>query len=369
MVLAHQATVTVFGCDGSQWIIHGPGSKKSPVRMLEGAIGDLIDPPVATTYKARVGQAGSQYRGHKVEARNVVLHLGIFGNSGIDWARTDSDFRKAFRYDKDTTISVYTPMSGERTLKVRLEESPEFEEELDPHELQLARYTFTLIAGDPYWYSDTYTDEFTFGGDNWYGGGVIVDNPTDVDIWPKWVLQGQMKAILPDWNEDRKIVIPFMTEGTAAVIDTDPMEELITTTNNTLSWANMNGQFFMNPIPPYTSDTFVPVTIDPLPKLDLVLPRGWREYFSQKIQEWADSVGPAAVASATASDVAAVIRAAVVGATPSWLQPLGGTLVGALTLSYISARIAESWVNPSTIIGNSVQVRLVRRWSRPWGLE
>lgn len=369
MGIDHQATVTVYGADNSQWIIHGPGSKKSPVRMLEGAVGDLLDPPVATTYKARVGQAGSQYRGHKVEARNIVLHLGVFEKSGIDWARTDSDFRKAFSYHKDTTIGIYTQMSGERTIKVRLEEAPEFEEELDPHELQIARYTYSLIAGDPYWYSDVYTDEFTFTGMNWYGGGVHVSNPTDVDCWPKWVLEGQMKPILPDWSGDRTIVIPFMTLGTSGVVDTDPMEELITTNNDMLTWADMNGQFFTEPIPPYQGDTFVPVSVDPLPKLDIVLPPGWREYIAQRLQAWAENLGLTGVLQASARDVAAEIRAVITGATPWWLQPLGNTIIGHMTLNFITQKLTEAYFSVSNIAGASVQVRLERKWSRPWGLE
>lgn len=369
LALHEQATIFIDGVDGSEWCVHGPGSVGSPVRLLEGSVGDLVDPPVSTTYKARVGQAGSQYRGHKVQARNVVMDFIVCAADGVSWARVDSDFRKAFAFDRDTVIRVITPLSGERYLRVRLEETPEFKNEIDPHEQSASQYTYTLIAGDPYWYSDTHKDSFVFDGMNWYGGGVWVDNPTDVDCWPKWVLTDQARFILPDWDSQRTIVLPFMTQGTRAVVDTDPMAELITTENDVLTWADMNGQFFMNPIPGYTDRVFVPVSVDPLPRLDIVLPPGWREWIAKKLGEWATRLGADGVLKASAGDVAAEVRKVITGATPPFLKPLSDTVIGHLTLDFISQRIAEAYGSVANIAGATAQVRLERRWSRPWGLE
>lgn len=369
MGLVDQCVITLDGVDGSEWVIHGAGSKRSPVRLLEGSVGDLIDPPVSTTYKARVGQAGSQYRGHRVEERFIVLDVIVFGDSGLDWGRTDSDFRKALAYDKDARIRVTTQLSGERYIHVRLSEQPELNGDHDPGEQGAALYTLTLVAADPFWRSDTYTDEFVFDGMNWYGGSVTIDNPGDVDCWPKWVLDGQARAILPDWNEERTIVLPFLTGSNSAVVDTDPMEEMITTTNDVLTWADMNGQFFMNPVPGYTKPTSVPVSIDPLPRLDIVLPPGWREWIAQRLQVWATRLGVEGVLGASAEDVATEIRAVITGATPSWLQPLSSTILGRLTINYLTQKIADAYINVSNIAGATVQVRLERRWTRPWGLE
>ena len=367
MGLVDQCVITLDGVDGSEWVIHGAGSKRSPVRLLEGSVGDLIDPPVSTTYKARVGQAGSQYRGHRVEERFIILDVIVFGDSGLDWGRTDSDFRKALAYDKDARIRVTTQLSGERYIHVRLSEQPEFNNDHDRGEQGAAMYTLTLVAADPFWRSDTFTDEFVFDGMNWCGDTITVDNPGDVDCWPKWVLAGRGRAILPDWDESHLLHIPYLNGGDG-VVDTDPMEELLTTTNNTQAWAEMNGQFAMNPVPAYTRPTEVPVSINPLPRVDVVLPEAWSSVLCDGLMLWADEVGEEVATTATAGTLATQIRH-ILTTPPAGVPALSSQILNRLTVGYLTQQINATYGSVPNIVGTTVQVRLERRWTRPWGME
>ena len=360
-------TLTIDGADGSEWVVHGPGSESSPVRLEEGNVGELYDAPVDVTSKARVGQAGSQYRGHRVLERQIVLRLTSFAGSGLEWARVDSDFRKAFSYDRDSRLRVSTELSGERYLKVRMVQEPSINSEYDPHFQQVGRWEYSLVAYDPYWRSDTYTDEFVFDGLNWCGDTITVDNPGDVDCWPKWVIAGRGRAILPDWDASHLLHIPYLNGGDG-VVDTDPMEELLTTTNNTQAWAEMNGQFAMNPVPAYTRPTEVPVSINPLPRADVALPEAWRSVLCDGMMRWADQVGPEVASTATAGTLATQLRQ-ILTTPPPGVPALSSQILNRLTVAYLTQQINATYGSVPNIVGTTVQVRLERRWSRPWGLE
>lgn len=376
-MLADQFDLMLEGCDGSEWALHGPRSYFSPVRLEKGSVGDLFDAPVESTYKDRAGQAGSEYLGHRTLARVITLNLVVYSaeHDAFDWARVDSDFRKALAYDEDAVLRVSTEMSGERHIAVRLQEAPSFRGEIDPHENGISQYGVTLIAYDPYWKSDTYTDEYEFDGLNWYGDGVWIDNPGDVLCWPKWVLTSPAKFILPDHSfkpdedAERTLVIPFQPEGRTAVVDTDPLEEMITANDDTQLWAEMGGQFFDHPIPPRQPRTFLPVSVDPLPNLPLVLPDGWKEYLSGKVAEWVREMGAEEAWKVGPGEMARFIHQVIIDDTPSWLQPISDNIITRMAVDFIAEMIDNTYGKVANLAGATAQIRLERRWSRPWGQE
>lgn len=373
-MLADQAKVTIVGVDGSRWVVHGPGSTRSPVRLLEGNLGDILDAPVTTTYKRRAGQAGTTFRGVSVQERIMVFPMLIFGDDMVELSRVDSDFRRALSYEDEFHVEVETAISGTRRLAVRLQESPELKNVFDPHETGHYDYTFTLLAADPYWTGIEHTSEFVFDGLNWYGDTVTFRNHGDVHLWPKWVLTAPAKFILPDPNFkkgelDKKIVLPFQPLGRDVLVDTDPLEELITSSDDTLLWAEMGGQFFENPVPPHTMPTEVEVAVDPLPNLPVVLPDGWKEYIAQEINRWAKALGQEELFQRTPEDVATEIRDIVRGSPPDFLKPLSDAILDVLNFDFIVDRFVEAWGSLNNMAGATAQVRLQERWSRPWGGE
>lgn len=74
--------LTVMGCDGSVWPIHGPESWGRSVRLMEGDMGEFYEPPIKTVHKARVGQPGSSYVGSKTMERHVVLNVDFSARIG-----------------------------------------------------------------------------------------------------------------------------------------------------------------------------------------------------------------------------------------------------------------------------------------------
>lgn len=376
MGFADSVDVMLHGADGSYWNISGPRSAHSQVVMIEGGVGDLFDAPATTHFKPRAGQSGTTYRGFRMEERNIVLRVLIFADSSVEWARVDSDFRRALDYDRQSELIVRSSMSGERRLKVRLAEAPAYQWDKDPNYHAAALTEFVVVAEDPFWYSGHEHDEFVFDGLNWYGGNVTVSNPGDVPVWPKWVLTAPAKFILPDVSfrddaeKDRTIVLPFQPLGREVLVDTDPLEELITANDDTLLWAEMGGQFFQNPIPPRTPPTQIPVSIDPLPNLPVVLPPGWREWIAGRINEWAKRLGKEELFRRTPEDIAKVVHDTLYDKNrPQWLKDIGDPILDFLNVDYIAGRIINAWGQTNNMAGATAQVRVDHKWSRPWGME
>lgn len=376
-MIDEQVKLVVEGVDGSQWVIHGPGSGASPVRLLAGDVGELVDAPFSTTYQPVSGRPGSSFRAVTFPERNVVLNLNIAGDSGDSWARVDSRFRQALSPEEPARLVAITPQSGRRWLNVRLAEHPQLKNSLDPHEQANAVMQYVLVAGDPYWYSQELRDEFVFDGSNWVGGGVTVANPGDVPAWPKWVLTAPAKFGLPDVDLstpvdarlDRFVYLPFQPTGREVVVDADPFEELIATTDGTLLWAQMNGQFFENPIPPRTTDTVLPVYVDPFPLFPFDIPATWRIWIAEKLSELVALVGLEEVLAMTPEDVGTRIAEWLAGVRPDWLDPILPETIDALTADAIARVIRETYGRFGNIAGATAQVRIQPRWTRPWGME
>lgn len=362
--------IHVVGADGRRWHVHGPGSADSPVRMLAGDVGDLVDAPLESTYKARVGQAGSSYLAHRWLERNVVLRVHIHGD---DWWEAESRFTRGLRPDADAFIEVTTARWGTRRLRVRLAETITGDYELDPHVREGVSKQIVLRAADPWWHGLEHRDEFVFTGTNWAGGSVTVDNPGDVPAWPRWVLTSPAKFGLPDipigaeHDQDRMVYLPFQPNGRDVLVDTDPLEEMIVASDGTLMWAQMNGQFFQNPIPPLTPETRLPVYVDPFPLLPIPLPASWRMWIAVKLRQLAELVGADRLLAMTPEEFAAKVTGWLKGKTPEWIDPVNPDLLAELTADVIARLIRETYGRLTNIAGATAQVRVDRRWQRPWG--
>lgn len=361
----------IYGADGSQWPVHGKPSWGRDVRLKEGTLGEFYDAPLSTTYKARAGQPGAQYRGFRYLERHVVLNL-VFYNS--DWQPLLSRIKRAFAPDRDAQLAVRTPHAGERRLTVRLEEAPKYADGRDPFSRQFAEVQFVLIAADPLWTEPVqYTDEFVFNGSNWAGEGLVVENPTDTPVWPKWVMTAPAKFGIPDiaigqeYDQDRMLWLPFQPTNRASVlVDTDPGEELITANDGTLLWAKMNGQFPQHPIPPFTPPTVVPVAVDPFPLLPFDLPTSWRMWIGEKLRELVRFMGLEDFLALTPEDIGRKVSDWMKGVTPDWLEPIHPDLIAEFTGSFIAKLIRETYGRIGNIAGATCQVRLDRRWQHPW---
>lgn len=368
------AAVTLTGVDGSVWHLAGSDAWGAPVQVRESSLGDLLDVPVNTSRKSVVGKPGTKFLGSRMLERNISLPVLVQGSSMEAFAEADSGFRKALDYEEPARLSVVTEESGERWIDVRLSEQFSFEGEYDPHLDFRAAYTVSLVADDPLWRSETAHSEFVFNGINWYGGTVRVSNPTDVPVWPKWVLTSPAKWILPDpdvkgGDLSRTIVLPFQKLGHNVVVDTDPTVEMVTDTQNALLWAQMGGQFFNFYIPPRTGPIDIPVAVDPLPMMGTWIPDEGRRWIAARMAEFAKATGLAGVLALTPQQLGAMIAKWIRDLTPDWIEGLTDWLLPVLSAENIANAIVNAWGNVSNLAGATAQVRLERQWTRPWGLE
>lgn len=182
--------------------------------------GAFFDPPVKAVYEEPGNYPGSRYLNHRVLRRDITFGVEILNDatSGSNsWLSRDSQWRKAWAFDRDCILSVTTLESGTRKLKLRLLESPEVDMKYEPQMMPINRTLMTCVAQDPFWYQDDVvytattatdtsfdpnalalpwpwpkttlpTEDLTITVNPSDGKGGL--NPTDQYIFPKWTVPG-----------------------------------------------------------------------------------------------------------------------------------------------------------------------------------
>lgn len=282
------AMITVTGVDGSLWTIAGQGRGREGVELATSPSG-LYDAPVTTIWNQSAFQIGSSFGGYRTNKRDVVFAVNIIQAAGQSWEAVDSAWRKAWAYDRDSTLTITTDY-GTRSLKLRMSEQPDFKPDKDPHLKMHSKVVMTCVAGNPWWVESDVTSIWTStidttGPDVSQHGTVGIANPTDQPMWLKWVCTAPGRWTLPDFswnptenNATRTINLPTVGAGQDLTVDTDPMEEMIVAADGSQIWALMNGVSFLYPVPAYTPATDVPVTVTGAPagaSVLVVQPRNW----------------------------------------------------------------------------------------------
>lgn len=179
--------------------------------------GAFFDPPVKAVYEEPGNYPGARYLNHRVLRRDIVFGVEILNDARFgpgSWLSRDSEWRKAWAYDRDCKLFVTTEESGTRWLKLRLLESPETDMFIDPQMRSVNRTYMTCIAADPFWYEDDAVYSAVTQSDTSFDPNALqlpwpfpqnelpterivieVDgchglNPTDQYIFPKWTIPG-----------------------------------------------------------------------------------------------------------------------------------------------------------------------------------
>ncbi|AOZ61268.1 minor tail protein [Mycobacterium phage DarthPhader] len=298
--------------------------------------GCFYDPPVKVVIEEPGNYPGARYLNHRILKRDIVFGVQILNDSKIgpkSWLSRDSEWRKAWAFNRVCKLYVTTPDSGTRYLHLALFESPKVEMKTDPRGNSINLTVMSCIAYDPFWYEDdkvisvkTKTDTrftpqlidlpgewpweklpqetLTIKVDRSQGGL----NPTDQYIFPKWAVPGSTEQIpefpwpfppgidipwekapftqfvIPDYSfedpefENRRLKTPGLIYGENCIIDTDRREEQIASESGSQVWARMNGVRFRNGIPPYTEGREFVIEASgcaPGQIISLRLPRPW----------------------------------------------------------------------------------------------
>ena len=182
----------------------------------------LYDPPVKVVYEEPGNYPGARFLNARILRRDIVFGVEILNDGSIgpnSWLSRDSEWRKAWAFDRDCKLYVTTPDSGTRYLKLRLGESPEIEMYHDPKLGRVNRAGMICISGDPFWYEDDVvysavteedttfdpnplpwpwpqaelpTETLTIEVDPSDGRGGL--NPTDQPVFLKWTVPGSTEA-------------------------------------------------------------------------------------------------------------------------------------------------------------------------------
>lgn len=268
---------------GRVWHIHGDNAGAEGVGLLEGADG-LWEAPIKSVWMQGAFQEGATYLGFKTEPLDVVLPIGIRGETYAEWARTDSMFRHDLG-DPDTEFSlVAISASGRRELKLRLTDSPVSVRATDPSVDHYTRLVVQARAGWPRWEGLAEASGHTFPTGSGTGS-VTVSNPTDTWLYLLWVCDAPGKWVLPDfsWRDDqwhdRIITTPSLSAAEALTIDTYPANESYVAANGSNIAGRFGGVEFLFPIPPHTPLTQLPVKLtggQPGASVMVRMPRNWR---------------------------------------------------------------------------------------------
>lgn len=320
--------VELEGVNGEWFTLTGPAAGDEGVHLGTDVKG-IYEPPVKVVYEEPGNYPGSRFLSYRILRRDIVFKVLILNDKHNSWLSRDSEWRKAWAYDRDCKLYVTTEESGTRYLKCRLNEAPEVSLASDPNDLTLNECVMSVVSGDPFWYEDDVvypvktkkdtrfnptttvasslpTEQLSITVDPYDARGGL--NPTDQFIWLKWTLPGSTQQIpglpwpfpantpipweqapftqfvIPDYSfEDvtkatRRITTPGLIIGEDCVVDTDPRVEQFTSASGSQVWARTNGVRFQYPVPPYTRDKKFDLTVSGCPPgqfITLRIPRPW----------------------------------------------------------------------------------------------
>ena len=315
------STDTIVELEGVNGELFNLTTGDQGVYLAEDVEGAFYDPPVKVAIEEPGNYPGARYLNHRVLYRNIIFAVQILADAkrgSRSWLSRDSEWRKAWAFDRDAYLRVTTPDSGTRTLKVRLFESPKVNMKTDPRGNSINETEMFCIAYDPFWYAEdavfpvkTKTDtrfkpQIINVPGQWpwekvpkeelkivVGRGQGGLNPTDQYIAPIWTVPGSTESIpdfdmnllglkisldipwekapytqftIPDYSfedeeyKDRRVRTPGLIFGENCEINTDRREEQIVSESESQVWARMNGVRFRNMIPPYTEERTFHVT-------------------------------------------------------------------------------------------------------------
>ncbi len=263
--------------------------------------GEFYEPPIKVLWQSTTFQIGATYAGVREEMFAFTLAFHVTETLQNIWRWNESRFRKMFSPTKQSNIWVETEDSR-RYLAVQLNGKIKVRVGQDPNGQQYSLVLVPLAGAYPRWLEPDYTVPYIATTDTTGGGtetgSLPVWNPTDTEVWLKYMAQGQagIRWTIPDFSfgDDREsravvdaaraIVMPALIAGENIRVDTDPQANSgqVVSSLDTAVYLRMNGVQFLYPLPAYTgtADTpvLLPVSVTGAPigaGIQLRCPRPW----------------------------------------------------------------------------------------------
>lgn len=263
--------------NGEWFPLLGPEKGTRGVFLDQSPEGLFEDEPTEAIYNSHAFQKGADFGGIVIDKKDVTFGVHVTETADATWLDNYSAWKRALHFKKDSKLWVETD-EFRRYLKVRLLRNSKMAPQINPTKTSYARVGMHLVAGDPRWHEDDYTDQWTTTVDNtgtlneeW--GEFEVENLTDTDIWLKYVCQAYpgVRYIIPDfsWGDDRygravadadrRIVLPPLLAGEDFRVDTDEEALQVVSNIDTQMHIRMKGVSFLYPVPAGTPRTRIPV--------------------------------------------------------------------------------------------------------------
>jgi hypothetical protein len=284
-----------------QAIVCGEGEGDQGIRLAEVSKGtmweDLYDPPVETIYNSTAFQIGGDYAGMKEGMLEFQLAFKVRPSRDRIWRFNESRFRKALSYKQDIKLRVKIG-STHRWLNVRLRKNPKVKVIVDPNKIKYGLMLCTFVAAYPRWLENDTVDQFVTETDTTASGieegALWVSNPTDQEIWLRFVTQGTEGIVwhLPDHSfgddrydravedEDRMVQMCSLIDGEHVKVDTSDSTKggQVVSSIDTEVYQRMGGKEFLYPVPAYTPRMQLPVFVENAPigaGIQVRCPRTW----------------------------------------------------------------------------------------------
>lgn len=216
-VTAPRKTVIEYESPDGEWFtLAGPKCGDRGV-ILTSPIEDFYDVGIETIYNATAFGKGERYGGFKYPARRMSFSVDISDYNGVDWESNDSAWGQAWFPDRPGKLWFTTPRSR-RWITVAQAREMKFTPPFDPQQTQGEGVVMSIIAGDPFYYSDPIQLKFkstisTLAADassptgyKTQGGYIRGYNQSHLAVFPQWRVQAPGIVTLPDYSfgDDRE---------------------------------------------------------------------------------------------------------------------------------------------------------------------
>jgi hypothetical protein len=206
------------------------------VFLYNEGIRGLAMPPVDRFTSESPVQAGSNYRGSRVKARECFWPLYLYSDGGSDeWMKVDQDFWATMRPDLTGEWEVLTPNGQRRFLTCRYADDSDATFTRDPFFFGWQVYGVRLIADRPFWRGKRVTRKWTaptntdfYSGPNVFNiapndtfDTATMTNPGDEPARMIWTIYGPCDSAVVGLP-DAEINVPAIAGDKKLTIDTRP---------------------------------------------------------------------------------------------------------------------------------------------------
>lgn len=200
-----------WGTDGSYWDL-----RNGPVQVLQKGLEGLGKAPIEFFQRATAGGDGEELTGWRAKPRPVFLPLLLGVNTNEEtWEQLERDWWSANRVGKYARLRATLPSGAWRELSMRYQDDGGQAYEVDPSVDAFSIVGLNYRADkQPWWTSAPVSRSFRSGdvGVNFFGGagatagppfviaranlagGVVLNNPGDLDAWPVFRIEGPSSA-------------------------------------------------------------------------------------------------------------------------------------------------------------------------------